>query len=71
MLEDNMVKVGKRAPKINFKRSKVSSQKKLTMVQCWLTHGQKLDEEMQLILWTERSTGALVGAGSLWLLLTK
>jgi hypothetical protein len=29
MLEDNMVKVGKRAPKINKKGSKVSSQKKV------------------------------------------
>jgi len=31
-----------------------------------LTQGQEPDEEMQPIPWTERPTGALVGAGSLW-----
>jgi hypothetical protein len=31
-----------------------------------LTKGQEPDEEMHPILWTERPTGALVGAGSLW-----
>ncbi len=34
------------------------------MVQCWLTQGQELDEKMQLIIWTEQPTDALVGAGS-------
>jgi len=32
----------------------------------WLTQGQEPDEETRPILWTEQSTGALVGAGSLW-----
>jgi hypothetical protein len=31
-----------------------------------LTQGQEPDEETQPILWTERPTGALMGAGSLW-----
>jgi hypothetical protein len=44
MLEDNMVKVGKKAPNFLKKGSKVSSQKKFTVVQCWFTHGQKPDE---------------------------
>ncbi len=36
------------------------------MVQYWVNKGQETDEEMQSILWTERPTGALVGAGSPW-----
>ncbi len=42
----------------------VSNEKKLTVVQCWLTQGQELDEEMQLMVWTEQPTDALVGTGS-------
>ncbi len=33
-----------------------TTQKRLTMVQCWLTRGQKSDEKMQPILWTEQPT---------------
>jgi hypothetical protein len=43
-----------------------TAKKRLTVVECWLTQGQEPDEETQRILWTERPTGALVGAGSLW-----
>jgi hypothetical protein len=43
---------------------KKNTQKRLTVVQCWLTQGQKLDEEMQPIVWAEQPTGALVSAGS-------
>ncbi len=47
------------------KRLKVNSQKRLTGVQCWLVQGQDPNEKKQPILRTERSTGALVGTGSL------
>jgi hypothetical protein len=42
-----------------------SSQKEkgLTVVQRWLTQGEKLDENMQPILWTERRTGVPTSAG--------
>ncbi len=40
--------------------------KTLTIVLCWLTEGQKQDEKKTPILWTERPTGAIMGAGSLW-----
>ncbi len=33
------------------------------MVQRWLTQGEKSDENMRPILWTERRTGALTSAG--------
>ncbi len=33
------------------------------MVQHWLTQGEKPDENMQPILWTERRTGAPASAG--------
>jgi hypothetical protein len=57
------VKVGKKmAPK---KMSKVSSQNKLIVVQCWLTQGLEPNENMQPILWTKQLIGALVGGGSL------
>jgi hypothetical protein len=61
-----MVRVENKTPKKKRAggRSKVSNQKKLTVVQCWLTQGQELDEEMQLMVWTEQPTDALVGAGS-------
>jgi hypothetical protein len=48
-------------------KPKVNNPKMLTMVPCWLTEGQDQDEKRQPILWTERSTGAVMGAGSLWL----
>ncbi len=35
------------------------------MVECWLAQGQEPDEKLQLILWTEWSTGAFMGAGLL------
>jgi hypothetical protein len=53
MLEGSMVKVGEKNTQTK-KRSKVSIQKRLTVVQCWLTHGQKLDEETQPIIWTKQ-----------------
>ncbi len=46
--------------------SKVSSQKRLTVVQCWLMQGEEPDEKMQPILWTERPTVTWVCDGSLW-----
>jgi hypothetical protein len=48
-----MVRLAKKAPQKKGGESKVSSQKRLTGVQCWLTEGQQQDEEMQPILWTE------------------
>jgi len=39
----------------------------VTVVVCSLTKGQEPDEKRQPILWTERPTGAVMGAaGSLW-----
>ncbi len=41
--------------------------KKVTVVVCSLTKGQEPDEKRQPILWTERPTGAVMGAaGWLW-----
>ncbi len=60
-----MVRLGKKHPRTKGE-SKVSSQTRLTGVQCWLMEGQEPDEETQPILWTEWPTVALVGAGSLW-----
>jgi hypothetical protein len=37
------------SPKPKKKRSKVNGPKRLIVVQCWLTQGQGLDEEMQPI----------------------
>jgi hypothetical protein len=36
------------------------------MVLCWLTESQEQDEKRTPTLWTERPTGAIRGAGSLW-----
>ncbi len=44
------------------RKPKVNNQKMLTVVPCWLTQGQEQDENRQPILWTERSTGAVMGA---------
>jgi hypothetical protein len=41
-------------------------QKKLTVVVCSLRKGQEPDEKRKPILWTERPTGAVMGAGSVW-----
>ncbi len=41
------------------------SVKKVDWYNVRLTQGQEPDKETQPILWTERPTGALVGAGSL------
>jgi len=61
-----MVRVEKKHPK-NLKGSKVSrAQKSWLRYNIGLTRGQEPDEKTQLILWTERPTGALVGAGSVW-----
>jgi hypothetical protein len=48
------------------KKKRANNPKKLTVVVCWLTVGQELDEKSSPILWTERPTGAVIGAGSLW-----
>jgi hypothetical protein len=62
------VRVGKKLA-MKKKCSKVSSQKGLTVVQCWLTYGKEVSEKrliIQPILWTEQPTGVVMGAGSLW-----
>jgi hypothetical protein len=43
-----------------------SSHTRLTVVQCWLTQGQELDEKKAAHSRTEWPTGALVGAGLVW-----
>ncbi len=48
-----------------MKRVKDQRPKKVDRYNVGLTQGQEPDEETQPILWTERPTGALVGAGSL------
>ncbi len=49
-----------------IKRIKGQQPKKVAWYNVELTQGrQEPDEETQAILWTERPTGALVGAGSL------
>jgi hypothetical protein len=50
--------------KNNDQRS--AAKKRLTVVQCGLTQGQESDKKMQPIPWTDRPTGAFVGASSLW-----
>ncbi len=63
-LEGSKVRVAKKnSPKI--KRVKGRQPKKVDWCNVRLTQGQEPDEETQLILWTERLTGALLGAGSL------
>ncbi len=49
-----------------IKRIKGQQPKKVAWYDVELTQGrEEPDEETQAILWTERPTGALVGAGSL------
>ncbi len=53
----------KTAPKQNqmsssHTKNKFKKKKRLTVVQRWLMEGEKPDENMQPILWTERRTGA-------------
>ncbi len=56
----------KRGQEKKKKKPKVSNLKKLTMVLCLLTESQEQDEKRTLIIqWTERRTGAVMGAGSL------
>ncbi len=50
----------------NRKGQKSGAQKGWLCYNVELTQGQESDEKTQPILWTEQSTGALVGAGSLW-----
>jgi hypothetical protein len=46
------------------KKKKKTKNKRLTVVvQRWLTQGEKSDENMQPILWTERRTGEPASAG--------
>lgn len=59
-----MVKVGKKNQKKEGQRS--ATKKRLSVIQCQLRQGQELDEETQPILWIERPTDALAGAGSIW-----
>ncbi len=60
------VRVGKKLAQ----KEKVKGQqaKTLTVVECWLTQGEEADEKQEaIILWTERPTGTVMGAGrSLW-----
>jgi len=49
-----------------IKKLPKEKKKKLPVVLCWLTEVQKPDEKKQPILWTERPTDAVTGAGSLW-----
>jgi hypothetical protein len=54
----------KTAPKKNQMSSSPKKKKgRLTVVQRWLTLGEKSDENMQPIKWTERRTGAPASAG--------
>ncbi len=51
--------------KIAQKSKRPTAKKTLILIQCWLTKGQDLDENMQAILWTEIDYGTmLVNRGS-------
>jgi hypothetical protein len=56
--------LGKKHPK-NKKGERSAAQKGRLWCNVGLTQGQEPDEETHPILWTERPTGVLVGAGSL------
>jgi hypothetical protein len=51
--------------KKNKNKSKVNNQKKVDdSTICWLTESQESDEKSGPIIWTERPTGEVMGAGS-------
>ncbi len=61
-----MVRAEKKTPKKLKKGSKVSSPKRLTVIQCVVNTGSRTGWKNTAILWTEQPTGALVGAGLRW-----
>jgi hypothetical protein len=63
-LEGSKIRIEKKTPQ-NKKRVKGQQPKKVDWYNVGLTQSREPDEETQPILWTERPTAALVGAGSL------
>jgi hypothetical protein len=63
-LEGSKVRVEEKNTQ-KIKKVKGQQPKKVDWYNVGLTQGQEPDEETQPILWTERPTGALVGAASL------